>query len=161
MIAAIGANQVIGNKGAMPWHLPDDLQYFMDKTRDHHVLLGRKTFRSYKKIMCDHKVIVLTRKQDYDGAYAEVVNSVENGIEIARKAGEKELFIAGGGEIYKQSLDLADRIYLTMIKQEFEGDAFFPDVDFSKWELVSIVHHDKDEKHEFAFDFLIYERGRE
>ncbi|MCF8227795.1 MAG: dihydrofolate reductase [Bacteroidales bacterium] len=158
LIAAMGNNMVIGKEGKMPWHLPDDLQYFMDKTQGHYVLMGRKTFHTYKKIMKDHKVLVVTNQKHFDGEYADVVSSIEEGIVKAALAGESELFVSGGAEIYAQTLDLADRLYLTMIRHDFEGDAFFPDVEFSKWELVSIVHHNKDEKHEFEFDYLIYER---
>ncbi|MDZ7740680.1 MAG: dihydrofolate reductase [Bacteroidota bacterium] len=158
LIAAMGSNMVIGKNGKMPWRLPDDLQYYMDKTRGHYVLMGRKTFHAYKKIMRERKVIVVTSKTDFDGDYAIVVNSIEEGIVKAALEGEKELFVSGGGQIYAQTLDIADCLYLTMIRQDFEGDAYFPMPDFSKWELVSKVRHGEDEKHDYAFDFLIYER---
>ncbi len=93
LISAMGTNRVIGNNGKMPWHLPDELQYFIDKTRDHHVLLVRRTFQSYKQIMRDHKVIVVTRKQDYDGAYVEVVSSVVKGILIVGKQKSKSFIL--------------------------------------------------------------------
>ncbi len=158
LIAAMGINRVIGNGPKMPWHLPDELAYFMNKTRDHWVLMGRLTFESYKKVMRDHKVIVVSSQKDYDADYARVVNSIDEGIRLARLKGEEELFISGGGEIFKASIHLADKIYLTVIDHNFDGDVFFPKFDSSGWKLVSEDFHGKDSRHQFAFAFYIYER---
>jgi len=158
LIAAMGKNKIIGKGAKMPWNLPDELQYFMDKTRKHFVLMGRKTFEPYKQVMKNHKVIVVTSQTYYQGDYATVVHSVDEGIEIARQTGESELFIAGGGEIFKASMHLADRIYLTIIDQDFAGDVFFPTFDESLWKQVSKTHHTADDRHPFAFDFLVLEK---
>jgi dihydrofolate reductase len=158
LIAAMGKNRVIGKGSKMPWHLPDELNYFMEKTKDHFVLMGRKTFQPYKKIMKNHRVILVTSQKDFDGEYATVVHSIEQGINLARQAGETELFISGGGEIFKETIHLADRIYLTIIDHIFEGDVFFPEFDDSQWKLISKKHHDPDERHAHAFDFLVFEK---
>ncbi|MCB2220222.1 MAG: dihydrofolate reductase [Bacteroidetes bacterium] len=158
LIAAMGTNRVIGHGPKMPWHLPDELAYFMNKTKDHWVLMGRVTFEAYKKVMQNHKVIVVTSQKDYDADYALVVNSIDEGIELARHEGESELFISGGGEIFKASINIADRIYLTVIQNDFSGDVVFPEFDDTKFDLVSKVHHDRDENHQYPFLFMIYNR---
>ncbi|MBN2173348.1 MAG: dihydrofolate reductase [Bacteroidales bacterium] len=156
LIAAMGTNRVIGKGFKMPWHLPDELGYFMETTRNHSVLMGRKTFEAYRKVMSGHKVIVVTSQKNYNADYADVVHSVHEGIEKARLAGEQELFISGGGEIFKETIDIADKIYLTIIDHDFEGDVFFPELKEDQWRLISKVHHGTDERHAYKFDFLVY-----
>ncbi|HPE58542.1 MAG TPA: dihydrofolate reductase [Bacteroidales bacterium] len=157
LIAAMGTNRVIGNGPKMPWRLPDELAYFMNTTRDHWVLMGRLTFESYKSVMKNHKVIVVTRKQGYDAGYAKVVNSISEGIDLARDKGEQELFISGGGQIFEESLPLAKRIYITIIDQDFEGDVYFPKYDHLAWKLISEKFHNTDKRHLFSFTYYIYE----
>ena len=158
LIAAMGRNRVIGMGSKMPWHLPDELQYYMDKTLDHFVLMGRKTFLAHKKIMQDHKVIVVTRQKDFHGDYARVVSSIEEGIKLAKAVGESELFVSGGGQIYEATIQLADRLYLTIIDGAFEGDVLFPEFREEDWRLISKKHHPADKRHVFSFDYLIYDR---
>jgi dihydrofolate reductase len=158
LIAAMGTNRVIGHGPKMPWHLPDEMAYFMNKTKEHWVLMGRITFEAYKKVMQNHQVIVVTRKQDYDADYARVVHTVADGIKMALAEGETELFISGGGVIFKESLHLADRIYLTIIEHDFKGDVLFPEFDENNWNLVSKIFHGPDERHQYPFSFLVYER---
>ena len=159
LIAAMGTNRVIGNGPKMPWHLPDELAYFMEKTRNNTVLMGRITFESYKKVMQNHKVIVITSQQNYDGGYAQVVNNISEGIELARNMEEQELFISGGGEIFKETIHLADRIYLTVIDHDFTGDVYFPEFKMDNWKLVSQEIHPTDNKHNFPFTFYVYDRN--
>lgn len=158
LIAAMGTNRVIGNGPKMPWQLPDELAYFMQTTKNHWVLMGRLTFESYKNVMRNHKVIVVTSQIEYDAAYAIVATSISEGIEIARKKGETELFISGGGQIFKDSMAVADKIYLTIIDYAFKGDVFFPEFDLKKWNLESEQNHDMDEKHQYPFTFYIYSK---
>ncbi|WP_258098406.1 dihydrofolate reductase [Marinoscillum pacificum] len=159
MIAAMGQNRVIGKDNDIPWHLPDDFQYFKKTTEGHYVLMGRKNYESLPpkfKPLPNRPNVVITRNESYDAPGTEVVNSLEDAIEIARKNNEEEVFIIGGGEIYKLGLAYADTIYLTEINGEFEGQTIFPEFDKSEWKEISREHHSTDEHHKYSFDFVIY-----
>ena len=159
MIAAMGQNRVIGKDNDIPWHLPDDFQYFKKTTEGHYVLMGRKNYESLPpkfKPLPNRPNVVITRNESYDAPGTEVVNSQEDAIEIARKNNEEEVFIIGGGEIYKLGLAYADTIYLTEINGEFEGQTIFPEFDKSEWKEISREHHSTDERHKYSFDFVIY-----
>ena len=161
MIAAMGQNRVIGKDNDIPWHLPDDFQYFKKTTEGHYVLMGRKNYESLPpkfKPLPNRPNVVITRNESYDAPGTEVVNSLEDAIEIARKNNEEEAFIIGGGEIYKLGLAYADTIYLTEINGEFEGQTIFPEFDKSEWKEVSREHHSTDERHKYSFDFVIYKK---
>ncbi|REE02071.1 dihydrofolate reductase [Marinoscillum furvescens] len=161
MIAAMGINRTIGKDNDIPWHLPDDFKYFKDTTEGHHVIMGRKNFESLPprfKPLPNRPNIVITRNDSYDAPGAEVVNSLEEALEIAKKNGEPEAFIIGGGEIYKLGLDVAEIIYLTEIDATFNGDTIFPEFDKRQWQEVSRKHHPADDRHQFAFDFVIYKK---
>jgi len=158
LIAAMGKNRVIGKDGDVPWHLPDDLEFFETKTRGHFKLMGRKTYEEPNFEHDPGKSILLTSKEEYDAGPVKVVNSIEAGFEYARRMGEKELFVIGGAKVYEQTIGLADRIYLTEIDKEFEGDSFFPKFDRNDWELISGRYHGKDNDHKYSFRFLEYHR---
>lgn len=161
MIAAMGQNRVIGKDNDIPWHLPDDFQYFKKTTEGHYVLMGRKNYESLPhkfKPLPNRPNVVITRNADYEAPDTEVVTSLEDAIEIARKNKEEEVFIIGGGEIYKLGLAHADRIYLTEINGAFEGQTIFPEFDKNKWKEVSRIHHSTDERHKYSFDFVIYDK---
>ena len=161
MIAAVSENRVIGKDNDLVWSLPRDMKYFMDTTRGHHIITGRRNYESipnkYRPLK-DRTNIIVTRQGDYDGGEALIVHSIEEGIDLARKNGEEELFIIGGGEIYSQALPLADRLYITEVKGIFEGDTFFPEFDPGNWEEVSRISNETDERHDYAFDYVIYDR---
>ncbi|MBR08695.1 MAG: diacylglycerol kinase [Rickettsiales bacterium] len=161
MIAAMGRNRVIGKDNDIPWHLPDDFQYFKKTTEGHYVLMGRKNYESLPprfKPLPNRPNVVITRKNTYEAPGTEVVNSLEEAIEIARKNSEEEVFIIGGGEIYKLGLAYADTIYLTEIDGDFEGQTIFPEFDKSEWKESSRIHHSTDERHKYAFDFVVYSK---
>lgn len=161
MIAAMGSNRAIGKDNDIPWHLPDDFQYFKDMTKGHYVLMGRKNFESLPprfKPLPDRHNVVITRQPVYDAGTAKVVHSLEEALEIARVNQEPEAFIIGGGQIYELGLQYADKIYLTEINGAFEAHAFFPEFDTSQWKETSRKHHPKDDRHKFDFDFVIYEK---
>ena len=161
MIAALGENRVIGKNNELVWHLPDDMAYFMRTTTGHHVIMGRKNFESIPekfRPLPRRTNIVMTRQQEYEAPGAYVVHNLGEALKMAEKNGENEAFIIGGGEIYKLGLSHADVLYLTEINASFEGDAYFPEVDFSNWEEISRVHHPIDDRHKYAFDFVIYHR---
>ncbi|GAB1446724.1 MAG: dihydrofolate reductase [Cyclobacteriaceae bacterium] len=161
LIAAVAQNRIIGKENDLPWRLPDDMKYFMQTTSGHHVLLGRKNYDSLLpkfKPLPNRTNIVVTRQKDFKAAGCVVVNSIENGIEIARANNETELFIIGGAQIYEQSLAGADFLYLTEINAEIEGDTYFPVFDPNEWTEVSRKPHEADERHRYSFDFVIYKR---
>lgn len=158
IIVAAGENNAIGKDNDLIWHLSDDLKRFKSLTNGHHIIMGRKTFESFPKPLPNRTHIVITRQNEYsvpDGVI--VVNSLDDAIDAARK--DKQPFIIGGGEIYKQSMALADKIELTRVHHSFEdADTFFPEIDDSIWKEVNHLTHDADEKHDYAFTFLTYEK---
>lgn len=158
IIVAAGENNAIGKDNDLIWHLSDDLKRFKSLTNGHHIIMGRKTFESFPKPLPNRTHIVITRQNEYrvpDGVI--VVNSLDDAIDAARK--DKQPFIIGGGEIYKQSMALADKIELTRVHHSFEdADTFFPKIDDSIWKEVNHLTHDADEKHDYAFTFLTYEK---
>lgn len=161
MIAAMGTNRVIGKDNDIPWHLPDDFQFFKRTTKGHFVIMGRKNFESLPdrfRPLPDRPNVIITRQQNYQAPGATVVNSLEDALAIAKDQKETEAFIIGGGEIYKMGLPVADKIYLTKIHASFEGDTFFPEFDESRWKELSKEQHPQDERHKFAFDFVIFEK---
>ena len=163
MIAAVAENRVIGKDNDLVWRLPDDMKFFMQKTTDHHVIMGRKNFESLPpkfSPLPNRTNIVVTRQKNLNIEGTTVVNSIEEALSLAKQNGEKEAFIIGGGEIYKLGLDIADTMYLTEIKHSFDGDAFFPEYDSSQWKEVERINHPIDEKHKYEFDFVTYVRKR-
>lgn len=161
LIAALTENRVIGKSNDLPWHLPDDMKYFMQTTLGHHVIMGRKNYESIPvkfRPLANRTNIVVTRQDDYNAPGCLVVNSIPAGIDIAIDNHESEVFIIGGAEIYMQSLAFANRLYLTEIDTSLEGDAFFPMFNKHEWNEISRRHHPADEKHPYSFDFVIYEK---
>ena len=161
MIAALARNRVIGKNNDLPWKLPDDMKFFMETTKGHHTIMGRKNYDSIPhkfKPLPNRTNIVVTRQKNFDAPGCIVVDSVEKGLEIARENKEPEVFIIGGAEIYKLGLPYANRLYLTEINAEIEGDTRFPTFDKGQWRETSRQHHATDERHTYAFDFVIYEK---
>jgi dihydrofolate reductase len=161
LIAALSQNQVIGKNNDLPWRLPDDMKFFMQTTSGHHVIMGRKNYDSLPpkfKPLPNRTNIVLTHQKDFKAEGCIVVSSMEQGIDIARSNKEAELFIIGGAQIYQLAMPVADYLYLTEIKTEISGDTYFPAFDKAQWEEKSRIPHPVDEKHPFAFDFVIYSR---
>lgn len=161
MIAAMGSNRVIGRDNDIPWHLPDDFSYFKEKTKHHHVIMGRKNWESLPpkfQPLPDRTNIVITRQTSFIASRAVVVRTLEEALALAKSAGEREAFIIGGGEIYRLGLSLAHRIYLTEINGAFEGSVTFPVFDQEAWKEVSRAHHAADARHAYSFDFAVYER---
>lgn len=131
IIAAVSKNGVIGKDNKLPWHLPEDMKFFKDTTTGHCVITGRKNYESIPakfRPLKDRTNIVVTRQEGYAAEGAVVVQSIEAAIEAAKKTGDEEIFIIGGADVYRQCMGLADRMYITSIEQEFEGDVFFPEI---------------------------------
>lgn len=142
LIVAHTKNNVIGNKGDIPWDLPDDLQRFRDITSGKSIIMGRKTFDSIGRVLPNRRNIIVTRNPKLTIAGVEVVNSLDKALKLTK--GEKEVFVIGGGEIYKQAMDKADKIYATVLDTEIEGDTVFPRVNLNDWRLDTLEkHHDK------------------
>ncbi|MEP5341148.1 MAG: dihydrofolate reductase [Algibacter sp.] len=157
IIVAAAENDAIGKDNKLIWHLGDDLKRFKNLTNNHHIIMGRKTFESFPKPLPNRTHIVITRQSDYkvpDGVIT--VNSLDDAIDAAKS--DTQPFIIGGGEIYKQALQVADKIELTRVHENFEADTYFPEVDMSVWKETANIFHTKDEKHKHEFSFLTYER---
>ncbi len=152
-IVAVSKNGIIGNDYKMLWHMPNDFKYFKQTTMGHHVLMGRKTFESLGKILPGRTFIIVTRDRSFKVEGAFVVNDIEKGIELAREGGEKELFIIGGGEIYKQTQPMSDVIYLTEIDVVVQGNVSYPLPDPTVWEEVSRKDMPADEKNPYNYSF--------
>ena len=164
-IVAVAENGVIGRKGDLPWHLPDDMKFFASTTRGHHIITGRVNYESIPlrfRPLKDRTNLVITRNKNYDPQGAILVNALQEAIDLARKNGDDEVFIIGGGEIFKQAIeqDLMDRLYLTRIHADVEGDVFFPELDPAEWRTIEERHHAADERHAHSFTFLTLERVR-
>ncbi len=161
LIAALSKNRVIGKNNDLPWHLPDDMKYFMQTTKGHHVIMGRKNYDSIPekfRPLPNRTNIVVTRQKNFTAANCTIVNSIEQGIDIAKKAGEPETFIIGGAQIYREGMALMQRMYLTEIQAEIHGDTYFPEIPPKDWKETSRIHHPVDARHKYKFDFVIYDR---
>lgn len=157
-IVACAKNGVIGKDNEIPWYLPADFAYFKRTTINHHIIMGRNCFESIGRPLPKRTNIIITRNPFYIASGCLMVNSIAEGLKTAENNGETEAFIIGGGEIYKQSVDLWERLYLTEVDLDTEGDVFFPELDLSNWQLVSEEQHTKDEKNEYNFSFKVFER---
>ncbi len=157
IIAILAANNVIGRDNQLPWYLPADLKRFKALTTGHHLIMGRKTFESLGKPLPGRTNVVVTRSGDFCAPGIVVVPSLDAALDVAR--GDDEPFIAGGAQIYEQTIHRADRMYITRIHADFEGDAVFPDFDdVTEWRLTDAEHHEPDEKNTLPYSFLTYER---
>lgn len=162
LIAAADEDGVIGQGNTLPWDLPADLKYFREKTKDHIVIMGRKTFDSIvEKLghpLPDRRNVVITRSGDlYAGDY-DMVSSMDEAIELAERAEAEEAFVIGGQQTYEIALPFANRIYLTRIHHHFEGDKFFPEIPPNDWAIAKEERHEPDEKNMYPYTFIVYER---
>lgn len=158
-IAAVGKGLELGAGNHLLWHLPDDFSWFVQHTRGKPVIMGRKTMESLGKPLKNRLNIVITRNHAsvQEGFYG--TNSIENAIQYAKSQYDDEIFIIGGGEIYLQSLPILNKLYLTEVDGYFPAaDTFFPNFEKALWKETFRQHHSKDEKHEYAFDFVILEK---
>lgn len=154
-VVAIASNNAIGKDNKLLWHLPADLKHFKQITSGHTVIMGRKTYESIGKPLPNRRNIVITR-QTIEIQGCEVASSVEAALALC--ANEQEVFIVGGAEIYKLAMPLTDCIYLTIVKKDFEADAFFPELNRSEWAETSVEEHQADEKNPLPYSFITLER---
>ena len=160
MIAAVATNQVIGKDNDLVWRLPDDMKYFMETTKNHFVIMGRKNYESIPhkyRPLPNRTNIIITKQKNYQAPDCIITNTIEEALDYCNEHNQEEVFVIGGGQIYAQSLPLAHKLYITEVKEYFEGDTFFPEFDQRQWEL-SRKHHSIDDRHKYAFDFVIYKR---
>lgn len=158
LVVAVSENGVIGQNGKLPWRLSDDLKLFKQTTLNHYILMGRKTYESIGRPLPQRVNIVISRQADYAAPGIQVVPNLSKAFEQAEAASEKEVFVIGGGEIYRLALPYSHQIYLTRVKVEIEGDTFFPELDPKIWQEKSRVPYPADEKNQYPFDFIVLEK---
>ena len=161
IIVAISENNIIGKDNTLIWHMPADMKYFKEKTSGHCVITGRKNYESIPekfRPLPNRTNIVITRQTNYSAPGAIILSSIEDAIEKAKQLGETEVFIIGGAEIYRQSLHLADKLYITEIHHSFEGDASFPKIDTKIWQKTIHVDFKADEKNKYDYSFGEYKK---
>jgi dihydrofolate reductase len=158
LILARAQNSVIGKNNDIPWRLPADWSYFKKTTSHHHIIMGRKTFESLKKALPNRTNIIISRKTNYNPEDCFVFDDLQKALYFAKLNGEEECFIIGGAEIFKMALPVADRIYLTEIKAEVEGDTFFHALSKKEWKEISCTSHPKDDKNIYDMDFVLLEK---
>ncbi len=160
-IVAVAKNNVIGKDNDIPWYLPADLKYFKKVTTGHHIVMGRKCYESIGRPLPKRTNVVVTRNPFFMATGCLVTHNVAEAVQLAEANGEEEVFIIGGGQIYEIALPHVDRIYLTEVDLEVEGDIFFPEIDEKNWTLVKETKHQADEKNEYNYTFKILERKKE
>jgi dihydrofolate reductase len=156
IIVAMGRNRAIGRDNQLIWHLPADLKHFKQTTMGKPIIMGRKTYESMGKALPGRTNIVVTRKTGFMAPGCLVAGSLDEALGLV--SGEPEVFIAGGGEIYKQAIPLADRMYITIIDHDFDGDTFFPEFDTLEWVVAQERKHEPDERNKYPMVFRTYER---
>jgi dihydrofolate reductase len=156
LIVAMDRNRVIGAGGRLPWHIPEDLKRFRRLTLGHHIVMGRKTWASIRRSLPGRTNIVVTRDRSFAAEGAIVAHSLEAALAVA--AGDEEVFVIGGGELYAQALPLADRLYITEVHGEFVGDTWFPEPPAGAWHEVSREHHAQPGAGYSGFDYVLLER---
>ena len=156
LIVAMAKNRVIGAGNRIPWHLPNELRLFKSLTMGHHIVMGRKTYESINRLLPGRTTVIVTRQRDYAVPGAIVVHSVKEALDACR--GDDECFVIGGADLFRETLPLADRIHLTVVDAEPEGDTFMPEFDTSEWRETSSQTFYADDKHAHPYRYAVYER---
>ena len=156
LIAAVAENNALGKNNQLLWHLPNDFKRFKNVTSGHYIIMGRKTFESFPKPLPNRMHVIITRQKNYVQENCIVVDSLPKAIAVCPS--DEEIFIIGGGEIYRQSIEIADKLDITRVHHTFNADTFFPEIDLNKWQLALSDFNPKDEKHLFDYTFETYLR---
>ncbi len=158
MISALAKNRAIGKRNALPWYLPADLKHFREKTMGKTMVVGLNTYKSFgEKPLPNRKNVVLTDDKDYKAVEGVVLaHSIDEVLELTKNDGE--VMISGGAMVYKQFMPMAERLYLTFIDHDFDGDIFFPEFDMEEWKEVSREDHEPDDKNKYKYSFVVLER---
>ncbi|KFF27457.1 dihydrofolate reductase [Chryseobacterium vrystaatense] len=157
IVVAMGEKNEIGFENKLLWHLPKDLKHFKDITSGHPVIMGRKTYESIGKPLPNRTNIVISRKKNWFEEGVLIVGSVKEAVKFAKKIDEN-IFIIGGGNIYEQTVDIVDRLEVTLVKADLEADTYFPKINLNTWKKTEEVFHEKDEKNQYDFYFQTFER---
>ena len=159
-IVAVSDNNAIGRNNQLPWHLPEDLKFFKRTTLGKPVVMGRKSYESLGKPLPGRLNVVLSRQNNMELPEGVLLfNNIEDAVAAMAKTDNEEVFIIGGGKVFEQSMQLVDRMYITRVHGTIpDADVFFPNIDHTHWKLVWEEHHEKDEKHQYAYTFQRYER---
>ncbi|MFC8152157.1 dihydrofolate reductase [Bacillus paralicheniformis] len=157
LITAMDRNRLIGKDNDLPWHLPQDLKYFKEVTKGHAVIMGRKTFESIGRPLPHRENIIVTSNKELDIPNCQVMHSAEEAVRFAKNKNE-ECFVIGGSTLYAEILPFADKLYVTKIDENFEGDRYFPEFSEAEWEIVSRRKGLKDDKNPYDYEFLVYQR---
>lgn len=157
LIVAMAKNHVIGADGKIPWHLPNELQLFKSVTMGHHIIMGRKTHESIGRLLPGRTTVIVTRQRDYAVPGAKIAHTLDEAVALC--AGDSEIFVIGGGELYRAALPAADRIYLTVVDAEPAGDTRMPELDGGSWQIHSTRHFSKDDRHAHDYRFEILDRA--
>ena len=160
IIVAMDKNRVIGHNNTLPWHLPEDFRHFKTTTMGCPIIMGRKTHESIGKKLPGRKNVILTRQNNYISEGCEISHSFEEAYEKAKDQNKKdqEIFVIGGSNIYESALEHVDRLYVTHVQGEFEGDTYFPEIDSKKWKVIDERTFQKDEKNKYDMKFVTYEK---
>jgi len=162
LIVALSENHVIGRNNKLPWYLPNDLKYFKQVTMGKPIVMGRKTYESIGKPLPGRVNIVVTRNKDWSAEGVRVVHSLENAFELAASIaeidGQDEVMIIGGDQIYKSALPMVDRMYLTEVHAQVDGDAFFPEFDRDAWQELGREDYQASEPNPYDYSFVVYDR---
>ena len=156
IIAAVAENNALGKNNDLLWHLPKDFKRFKEITSGHYIIMGRKTFESFPKPLPNRTHVIISRQNNYAPEGCIVVDSLDNALKICPE--NEDLFIIGGGEIYKQSINFTDKLDITKVHENFDATVFFPEIDLNIWQIDSEEFHEKDEKHKYDFSFVSYSR---
>jgi dihydrofolate reductase len=158
LVVAVSTNNAIGKNNQLLWTLPNDMRFFKNTTWAMPVVMGRKTFEALGKPLNGRFNIVISKQKDFKHEGTTVVDSLEEAIKISYDAEYHEVMVIGGGQIYKQAMPMADKLYLTRVDAELEGDTSFPEINTQVWEMISQETHTADEKHAYAYHFQVWER---
>jgi len=158
LLVAAAENNAIGKNNQLLWHLPNDMKFFKNTTWGMPVIMGRKTFEAVNKPLRGRFNIVISRQPDWKAAETISATDLNDALQKAAATNCNEIFVIGGGEIYKQSMEIADKIYITRVHAALDGDTFFPAIDENKWQLIANQDFAADEKHMYAYSFQTWER---
>lgn len=158
LIVAMAKNRVIGADGKIPWRLPNELQLFKRVTMGHHIIMGRKTWESINRLLPGRTTVIVTRQKDYAVAGAIVTHTLNDAIKVC--GNDEEIFVIGGGELYREALPLADRIYLTTVDAEPAGDTRMPEFDLTQWTEISREDFASDDRHAYGYRFSVLDRTK-
>ena len=156
LIVAMARNRVIGADNKIPWHLPNELKLFKSLTMGHHIVMGRRTYESIDRLLPGRTTVIVTRQKDYSVPGAIVAHSIREALDAC--GGDDEIFVIGGADLFRETLPIADRIYLTVVDAEPRGDTFMPDMEMDEWKETSAQSFAPDEKHAHAYRFTVYDR---